>query len=163
MGIPLFCAILIFFPRSIRTPVRVGVPVFGSLTITFDTWIGAAISRICPFSPERFGFVWRFFAFTFSTSTKLFLGNTRRIFPFFPLSFPVMTITLSPFLMFIKFVRGALYAVYRSKVFIFSYPTYYVTRPPVPWKLSSGIRTHRVLGGSDRRFFPRAGPFSLFQ
>src|ERR1700682_3509252 len=58
-----------------------------------------SFSTIPPGSPMR-GRVWRFARWTPCTMARDSAGNTRSTSPVLPLSRPVMTITLSPFLIF---------------------------------------------------------------
>src|SRR5258706_11681061 len=72
-----------------------------SAFLTFETFIGIAISIIDPFSPDFLGRWYFFIMFMPSTITLFSLGIARTILPDFPLSFPVITFTLSPFFNFI--------------------------------------------------------------
>src|SRR6516225_434080 len=62
-------------------------------------WVVSSFSTIPPGSPMR-GRVWRLATLTPCTITRASAGNTRRTSPDLPLSRPVMTTTLSPFLIF---------------------------------------------------------------
>src|SRR5260221_12892497 len=65
----------------------------------FETWIVNSFSTMPPASPMR-GLVWRRAIWTPCTTTRLSVGNTRNTSPVLPLSRPLMTTTLSPFLIF---------------------------------------------------------------
>src|SRR3989344_5230647 len=64
-------------------------------------WTGVACSMILPFSLLFLGLLCNFFLFTPSTNTIWSLGKDFITGPDLPLSLPVITITLSPFLIFI--------------------------------------------------------------
>src|ERR1700722_18762813 len=66
---------------------------------TFEMWIVASFSTMPPGWPIA-GAVWRFTMLTPWTTSRASLGRTRRTSPVLPLSLPVITTTLSPFLIF---------------------------------------------------------------
>ncbi len=68
--------------------------------LTFDTCIGVACSTIFPFSPCFRALRCNFLMFTPSIKTRESFGNAFTTGPDLPLSLPVITITLSPFLIF---------------------------------------------------------------
>src|ERR1051326_129311 len=67
---------------------------------TLETWIVNSLSTMPPGSPMR-GLVRRRAAWTRWTMSRASAGMTRSTSPRFPLSRPLMTTTLSPFLIFI--------------------------------------------------------------
>ncbi len=99
---PLFLLILIFFSPIILDPNLVLFPFFESTSITFEQLRECGISITCPFSPLFLGFCIFFFKFKPSTESLPLFGHTRTTLPVLPLSLPVITITLSPFFMFIN-------------------------------------------------------------
>src|SRR5215472_4581703 len=86
-------------PSSVLKPTRVGLSLLGSIWATFEMWIVPSFSTMPPGLPMA-GRVWRFTILTPWTMTRPSVGRTRRTSPVLPLSLPVMTTTLSPFLIF---------------------------------------------------------------
>src|SRR3989338_1253194 len=82
--------------------MRVGLPLFGSTSITLDAWIGIGLSIIWPFRARCVARRCRFTRFKPSSTTLCSRGKTRTIVLDRPLSFPVMTMTLSPLRNFIN-------------------------------------------------------------
>src|SRR5947209_503699 len=80
-------------------PTRVGWRDCGSICAMFEMWIVNSFSTMPPGSPMR-GRVCRLATCTPCTMTRPSPGNTRRTSPVLPLSRPLMTTTLSPFLIF---------------------------------------------------------------
>src|SRR5436190_13932688 len=99
------------WPPSRVIPTRVGSFDFGSSSITFEMWIGPSWCVTPPTSPARCasrivrGRRWRVVMLRPSTKTRLFLGSTAFTVPVFPLSLPVITLTVSPFLILIAISR----------------------------------------------------------
>jgi len=83
-------------------PTRVGFPLFGSTTMTFETCIGASFWTIPPCGFRCDGFVCRFIIFTPSTMRRFFPGNSFNTLPVFPRLLPEITITVSFFRTFIN-------------------------------------------------------------
>ena len=75
---------------------RVGLPVEGSSSITFDAAIGASYSMIPPSGFCSLGRVWCLRMFTPSTTSRFFSGSTRSTVPSAPAKFPRITLTRSP-------------------------------------------------------------------
>src|ERR1051326_1570285 len=81
---------------SICRRARVGVPLFGSRSITFDAWMGAANSMIPRCSSGVRARRCRFAIFTPSTVMRPVVRYTRIPLPSLPLSSPRITRTVSP-------------------------------------------------------------------
>src|SRR6516164_6306585 len=77
--------------------MRVGSLERGSICATLDIWMVSSFSTIPPGSPIR-GRVWRLATLIPCTIIRESAGSTRNTSPILPLSRPVMTTTLSPFL-----------------------------------------------------------------
>ena len=80
---------------SLRRRMRVGVSVFGSISITFEWCIGAGKVTI-PASVVWVALRCRLARLTPSTTTRPVFGKTRSTVPRFPFSSPEMTCTMSP-------------------------------------------------------------------
>src|SRR5262245_45106958 len=78
-------------------PTRVGLLSLGSTWATLETWIDSSFSTRPPGWPGR-GLVWRLATLRPCTTTRLSAGITLSTAPVLPLSLPVITTTLSPFL-----------------------------------------------------------------
>src|SRR3954454_15741450 len=89
---------------SRRNPAR--VTPLPSTSITLDTWIGASVVMIPPVVPARppwlITLVCFLTRFTPSTTTRCSSRSTRITLPSAPLSLPAITLTVSPFLIFIE-------------------------------------------------------------
>jgi len=68
-------------PSTIRFRTRVGSPVVGSISITFDAWIGASNVMIPPSGLSGVGRRCRLRRLTPSTTTRFSFGSTRRTVP----------------------------------------------------------------------------------
>src|SRR6266850_5869954 len=79
----------------------------GQRCMTFDTWIGASLSRIPPCRPAPRGLVCRLMKFTFSTMTRPLSRSTLRTRPDLPRSSPEITTTWSFLLKFGIVIFGA--------------------------------------------------------
>src|SRR5215470_10647479 len=84
-------------PSTTFQPTRVGLSSLGSTCATFEIWTGASFSMMPPGSPGACR-VCRFTMLTPCTRTRISLRSTRSTSPVLPRSLPVMTTTLSPFL-----------------------------------------------------------------
>src|ERR1051325_6408088 len=94
---PLFTLMRSLVPSSsICRRARVGVPLFGSRSITFDAWMGAANSMIPLCSSGVRARRCRFAIFTPSTVMRPVFRYTRITLPSLPLSSPRITRTVSP-------------------------------------------------------------------
>src|SRR6266542_1177394 len=96
---PDFLATRTFLPSaSIFTPVRVGLSLAGSTSMTLDRWIAPSRSMMPPCRSFCVG-RWCFLIILIrSMRTRFFSGSTRSTLPRLPRSFPATTITVSPFL-----------------------------------------------------------------
>src|SRR3989344_780829 len=86
---------------SIFTLVRTPFVQVPQKRATFETWMGVAITSICPFSFDFFGLRRFLTSPTPSTIIRPVSVITRRTLLFLPLSLPLLTITVSPFLILI--------------------------------------------------------------
>src|SRR5258706_3001401 len=82
---------------TIFQPTRVALSSRGSICATLEIWTGASFSMMPPGSPGDCR-VCRFIMLTPCTRTRISLRSTRSTSPVLPRSLPVMTTTLSPFL-----------------------------------------------------------------
>src|SRR5208283_5780088 len=81
---------------STRNPTRVGLSVFGSISIRFETWIGASTSTIPPGWPIPRGLVCLVTRLTPCTTARSARGMTCVTSPRWPLFAPLITCTRSP-------------------------------------------------------------------
>src|SRR6478609_6604308 len=92
---------------SRRKPTRVTPS--PSTSITLETWIGASVVMMPPVVPARppwlTTLVCRLMRLTPSTITRCSSRSTWMTLPSAPLSWPAITLTVSPFLMFTEFFR----------------------------------------------------------
>src|SRR5262249_37269527 len=85
----------------------------GSIWATFEMWMVPSFSTMPPGLPIA-GRVCRFTMLTPCTMSRASLGRTRRTSPVLPLSLPVMTTTLSPFLI-LSFIIARLSQHFRGE------------------------------------------------
>lgn len=100
MSAPHFLQMRYFLSPSSRYPMRVALPHLEHIILIFDMLNGAGAVIFCPFLPARRAF--RCFVRRFIPSTIIFAscGNARSTFPVFFLSLPEITMTISPFFIF---------------------------------------------------------------
>src|SRR5690606_31475225 len=97
IGLPVLTEIRSFVPSAAtRMRTRVGSPVVGSISITFDAEIGASNVMIPPSGFCGEGRRCRLRRFTPLTTTRFSFGSTRRTVPSVPAKFPRITLTRSP-------------------------------------------------------------------
>src|SRR5262249_11386984 len=93
---PLFATRVLVPSSAVLIFTRVGLPVSGSIGITFEAWMGASVVTLPPCWLRAWGFVWRVTVLIPSTTTLSSSVRILVILPCLPRSLPRSTLTWSP-------------------------------------------------------------------